>query len=244
MENNPLAEHSECAIRNAVLRLKGLQDAVGAGELNGDLGMAIQALDYFRGLAAEREREDLIKNGVKRLFTGPCDGDHMQATVRYVLKNRTVDKVHIVTSANRKDRGVWEEIFNTEGYHSSIVTTSWNRIEDILDVSGAFFIFDGNYVYGRNTWAKYFLRIAKQNDWIAVTEYKEHWLDYTYPFVASGFFRNRAEYLRKHIVFDEHCRFPKVKGVNDVCRLVEMLDSILVRDLARPLPYITESDPA
>ena len=245
MENNPLAEYSECTIRNAVSRLKGLQNVVGAGELNGDLGMAIQALDYFRGLAAEMEQETLIKNGVKRLFPTNTVVEHPYEFVRYVLENFAGKTLYIVTSADRRNRRLWENLFDVAEYAGDIVVTSWHSIENLLDVTGAFFVFDGDYVCGNSKWAVDFAKIAKKNDWVAIADYiGRDWINLSCLFTAAGFFKNRAEYIKKHIVFDESCPFPKVKAVKDLERLVHMLESIVLRDFANPLPCLTESDPA
>lgn len=245
MENNPLEQYSECALRDTISRLKGLQNAIGAGESNSDLGTAIQALDYFRGLAAEREQEDLIKNGVKRLFPKGIVLEHPHRFIRHILENHDTSTLHIITTADRRNSRIWEELFEAGGYTGDITVTSWHSVENLSDVTGAFFVFDGDYVCGSGKWAGECSKIAKKNDWVAIADYiGRDWSNLSCLFTAAGFFKNRAEYLKNHIVFDEYCRFPKVKSIRDLDRLIAMLESITLRDFEHSVPHIAESDPA
>jgi hypothetical protein len=125
----------------------------------------------------------------------------------------------ITTALKRNDRD-WEEeaeslkIFTMGRYsshHGEIVVDSWNNIEKYKDVEGAFFIFDEQRAVGRGKWAKMFIKIAKQNNWILLSATPgDTWMDYVPLFLANGFFENRTDFQRKHVIFKPYLKFPVV----------------------------------
>lgn len=239
MENNPLAECSEYELNDAIIRLEALQGIVGSSDLWDSLEQSIIALKYFRDRASERETRAISQISGKYLFVGNDSWDQMRALVRYILENRNITRLHVITHADRRNRRIWQKILNEEGYYDDITVDSWNNIEKYEDLTGAFIIFDGSYVYSNGKWAKIFKKLARNNDWVANAPYNDNWLDHANIFVACGFYKNRAEFLKEHVVFEEGVYYPKLRSIENLGKLVELLNRIRVL-----YPNILESDPA
>ena len=144
----------------------------------------------------------------------------------------------IITTARKLDTLEWEGECapflispdrNIDIYQHKVIIDSWNNIVKYKDTEGAFFIFDEQRVVGRGEWVKSFLKIAKKNDWILLSATPgDSWQDYIPVFLANGFYKNRTEFLREHVIFDHRVKFPKVDRYINTGRLIRLRDSILV----------------
>lgn len=139
--------------------------------------------------------------------------------------------LYIITTAKKRDTGEWTAELACLPHMEkvNIVVDSWNNIRKYCNVCSAFFIFDEQRLVGSGAWVKAFYQIAKKNQWILLTATPgDSWMDYIALFVANGFFRNRTEFITKHVVYDRFAKYPKVKSYIDVDTLVRLKNRILV----------------
>ena len=140
--------------------------------------------------------------------------------------------LYIITTARKRDDHEWEDelatfILSTEA--DNIVIDSWNNIGKYSDVTDAFFIFDEDRVTGCGAWVKAFLKITKSNKWVILSATSgDTWQDYIPVFIANGFYRNRTEFCREHIVYSRFSKYPKIDRYINTGRLLSLRDSILV----------------
>ena len=166
-----------------------------------------------------------------------CNGGKL-GTDEYVPMAETPADLYIITTARKRDTCEWEGELapfllstnpDASAYKNKIVIDSWNNIKKYSDVSGAFFIFDEQRVVGSGQWVKSFLKIAKNNFWILLSATPgDTWQDYIPVFVANGFFKNRTEFTREHIVYSRFCKYPKVERYLNTGRLIRLRNNILV----------------
>lgn len=118
--------------------------------------------------------------------------------------------LYVITTAYKRDSKDWELEASRVGI-PNLVVDSWNNIKKYNKVQKAFFIFDEDKVGGNGTWAKEFIKIARQNYWILATATPgDTWSDYASVFIAKGYYRNFTEFNQMHVVFVPYIRFPKV----------------------------------
>lgn len=158
-------------------------------------------------------------------------------TKKFVKMTRKMD-LYIITTARKRDTGEWEDELKVFGMSvdKGVVVDSWNNIKKYTDVSGAFFIFDEQRVVGYGAWTKAFLKITKANEWILLSATPgDTWLDYMPVFIANGFYRNKSEFMREHVVYKRFVKFPQVERYVNEGRLLRQRNMILVdMDFERP----------
>lgn len=150
----------------------------------------------------------------------------------------TPPDLYIITTARKRDTREWDGdminfLLSTDPsiniYSNTVVVDSWNNIHKYTEVKNAFFIFDEQRTVGRGTWAKSFIKISGNNEWILLTATPgDKWPDFIPIFIANGFYKNRTEFNRRHIVYSAFSSYPKIDRYVDTGRLIRLRDSILV----------------
>lgn len=144
--------------------------------------------------------------------------------------------LYIITTARKRDTKEWEAELVPFLLISEVHIDSWNNIKKYVEVKDAFFIFDEQRVVGYGAWVKAFLKITKSNRWILLSATPgDTWLDYLPVFIANGFYRNKSEFMTRHVVYNRYSKYPKVDKYLDQTRLIRFRDKILVKmDYTRP----------
>ena len=146
--------------------------------------------------------------------------------------------LYIITTAAKRDSGEWlSELTHFSLSLGSnkfmggvnVVVDSWNNMHKYQEVKDAFFIFDEQHLTGKGAWVKSFYKIAKVNQWILLTATPgDTWMDYAPVFIANGFYKNRRDFERRHVVYSRWSKYPVVDRWLDEGRLIRLRNSILV----------------
>ena len=147
--------------------------------------------------------------------------------------------LYIITTAMKRDSLEFEgELANflistdekKNAIHGNkVVIDSWNNIKKYTEVKNSFFIFDEDRVTGSGVWVKSFLKIVKSNEWIILSATPgDTWIDYIPVFIANGFYKNKTEFIREHVIYSRFTKYPKIDRYVGTGRLIRLRDRILI----------------
>ena len=192
------------------------------------------------------ELDDYQIDALQRLKTGSIlcggvgSGKSRTALAYFLVKecNGSLDRpsiekpkpLYIITTARKRDDKEWEDEFHPFPFDDIFINIdSWNNISKYSEVKDAFFIFDEQRVVGSGAWVKAFLKITKRNNWILLSATPgDTWTDYIPVFIANGFYKNKTEFITRHVVYSRFAKYPKVDHYIDTGRLLKYRRHILV----------------
>ena len=161
-------------------------------------------------------------------FEKVCGGKTPQSNDNTYIPRRIEKDLYVITTAKKRDSFDWEKEAANLPLEIAAVD-SWNNITKYVGIKDAFFIFDEQRLVGNGVWVKSFLKIVKNNQWILLSATPaDTWMDLVPLFIANGFYKNRSEFLRRHVVYSRFSKFPKVERYLEVSRLIALRDSILI----------------
>ena len=150
--------------------------------------------------------------------------------------------LYVVTTAKKRDKKEWEAEAVAYGLSArrdlsfsnvQVTVDSWNNIPNYEDIKDAFFVFDEQRLVGNGAWVKAFLKIAKSNQWVVLSATPgDVWMDYAPIFIANGWYKNRTEFIRRHVRYATYTKFPKIEGYLETAELEALRRRVLVE-----MPY-------
>lgn len=148
--------------------------------------------------------------------------------------------LYIITTPKKRDtREWWSDLEKFNVWPSCVLIDSWNNIKKYTEVKDAFFIFDEQRVVGYGAWTKGFLSITKKNQWILLTATPgDTYMDYMPVMIANGFYRNKTEFINRHVVWRRGVEYPSVDHYVETERLDKIKNYLLVpMDFERSVEY-------
>ena len=146
--------------------------------------------------------------------------------------------LYIITTARKRDTLEWHHECAKFGLCDEraksiggvkVTIDSWNNIGKYVDVKDNFFLFDEQRVVGYGAWVKSFLKITKSNQWLLLSATPgDTWMDYIPVFIANGFYKNKTEFCRRHVIYNRFARYPQVSRFVEEKHLNRLRASILV----------------
>lgn len=137
--------------------------------------------------------------------------------------------VYVISTPKKRDSLDWSK-------ESSIIPMklekidSWNNISKYEHIRDAIFIFDETKVIGYGSWTRSFLKIVKNNKWMLLSATPaDTWIEFMPVFIANGYYRNKTEFEREHIIWSRFAKYPKVERYVNVSKLIRIRDKVLVR---------------
>lgn len=199
--------------------------------------MGIQLFDHQRNALEKIKTGSILRGGVG-------SGKTLTSLAYYVVKEcggslqingesnwaplKNPKPLYVITTAQKRDSKDWEHEAS-ELLIPEINVDSWNNISKYTTIQDAFFIFDEQRLLGSGTWVKAFLKIVKNNNWILLTATPgDRWTDYIPVFIANGFYKNKTEFVTRHIVYKRFSKFPKIERYLDIQRLINFRDRIVI----------------
>lgn len=145
----------------------------------------------------------------------------------------------IITTAKKRDSLEWlgelapfllyPDKDGITKFGNKVMVDSWNNIGKYVDMRDAMFILDEQRLVSYGAWTKNFLKIAAKNEWILLSATPgDSYIEYLPVFLANGFFKNKTEFHREHVIFSRYTKYPKIDRYIGTGRLDRLRNKILV----------------
>lgn len=148
---------------------------------------------------------------------------------KHIYKRPVIDiPVYVITTPKKRDSCDWTQESSMVPLNLTNVD-SWNNIKKYEHIKNAIFIFDESKVIGYGAWTRSFLKITKNNIWVLLSATPaDTWIEYMPVFLANGFYKNKTEFEREHIMWSRFAKYPKVERYLNVAKLIRHRKSVLV----------------
>ncbi len=209
--------------------------------------MAINLYEHQRDAVEKLKNGNILVGGVGSgksrtaiayYFTKECEGKIKTNSESGYSPMKKPKDLYIITTARKRDTLEWEKecspfLLSTKKEDSvcgvGVFVDSWNNISKYAHVKNAFFIFDEQRVIGNGTWVKSFIKITQNNNWILLSATPgDTWMDYVPVFIANKWYKNRTEFVRRHVVYSNFSKYPKIERYIEIGRLVRLRDAVIV----------------
>lgn len=198
--------------------------------------MATELYDHQKKAIEQLKNGNILVGGVGSGKSLTSIGYYISKICKAELPNpkpvKSPKDLYIFTTARKRDEKDWEkECSNFKTFFKNVKVTidSWNNISKYTSIKNSFVIFDEQRVVGSGVWVKSFLKIARTNDWVLLSATPgDTWMDYIPVFIANGFYKNRTQFINRHVVYSRYSKFPKVDRFLETGLLIKLRDSIIV----------------
>ncbi len=192
------------------------------------------------------EAIDNLSSG--KILHGGVGSGKTVTVLGYYVKKESPRDIYVITTAKKRDSLDWELeaahfVISSDPEtakitpHGKLTVDSWNNLWKYRDVTDAFFVFDEQRLVGTGTWVTNFLKIAKKNTWVLLSATPgDTWMDYAPIFIADGFYKNFADFKRRHVLYMPFVKYPKIMRYIDEQRLEWIRNDVLVE-----MPFEKES---
>lgn len=137
-------------------------------------------------------------------------------------------KVYVITTARKRDTLDWAKEAAEVPLDLEMVD-SWNNIAKYESVKDAIFIFDETRVLGYGSWTQSFLKITSKNKWVLLSATPaDTWMDFMPVFIANGYYKNKTEFVREHVIYSRFTKYPKVERYINPGKLIKIKSRIVV----------------
>lgn len=174
----------------------------------------------------QKEAISKLKNG--SILMGEVGSGKTLTALSFYFKKYSYMNLYVITTPKKRDSTDWEQESNMVGIEN-ITVDSWNNIKKYSDIKNSFFIFDESKISGYRTWSKILIKISKNNRFILLSATPgDTWMDYLTIFIANGFYKNKTDFIKKHVEYDPFKKYPSIKRYRNVDILNRLRNNICV----------------
>lgn len=183
---------------------------------------------------AEHQVEAISKLANGKVLVGGVGSGKSIASLAYFTQIDPQKPIIVLTTAKKRDSGEWYSDAMKMSLRNDMTVDSWNNIKKYTDREDSFFVLDEQKLAGSGAWVDSFYEIAEKNHWVLLSATPaDVWMDLVPVFIANGFFKNKTEFNREHVVFSRFAKYPKVDRYINEYILEKMREAIFVE-----MPFI------